>query len=154
MDEATGIKHLTKGLNATAQLHMNLKSPETTETFLEALIKYDKWHEEDYKRTTTHFKHTQHTTSNDMQQTNSYQEEPYFPQRRHIDYSSQQYQRQARGRIMSHVKNDNRNNRRGTCWLCASMDHHQYNRPKTTRSVGWSHFLIRSFITHHGYYNY
>ncbi|CAF0770090.1 unnamed protein product [Didymodactylos carnosus] len=31
MDEETRLKHLTKGLNAAAQLHMDLKSPDTTE---------------------------------------------------------------------------------------------------------------------------
>jgi hypothetical protein len=39
MDDETRLKHLTKGLNAAAQLHMDLKIPGTTEEFLQALIK-------------------------------------------------------------------------------------------------------------------
>ncbi|CAF4582758.1 unnamed protein product, partial [Rotaria sp. Silwood2] len=47
MDEETQLKHLIKGLNPAAQLHMDLQKPGTTEEFFEALIKYDKWQEEE-----------------------------------------------------------------------------------------------------------
>ncbi|CAF4617830.1 unnamed protein product, partial [Didymodactylos carnosus] len=59
MDDETRLKHLTKGLNAAAQLHMDLKSPDTTEEFLQALIKYDKWQEEEkiQQKATTSFDH-------------------------------------------------------------------------------------------------
>ena len=46
MDELTRIKHLNKGLDAQTQLHMDLKNPGTTEEFLQALIKYEKWQQE------------------------------------------------------------------------------------------------------------
>jgi hypothetical protein len=115
MDESTRIKHLTKGLNATAQLHINLKSPDTTEAFLEALIKYDKWHDEESIRTTSSLQHNRHTTSNDMQHMSPQQEQFYLPRRQQSNYLSYQHQRPTRERIMSHAQNSNRSNRNGTC---------------------------------------
>jgi hypothetical protein len=42
MDENIRLRHLQKGLDSSAQRHMDLKNPSTTEEFLQALVKYDK----------------------------------------------------------------------------------------------------------------
>ena len=111
MDDVTQLKHLTKGLNAAGQIHMDLKSPETTEEFLEALIKYGKWQEE-----------------GNIQQRMQYsliQQEQYsvIPQQRH-NYSSQQQQPLYPTRGSSQARQNNSEKNYGGCWSCGDIDHY------------------------------
>ena len=52
MDEETRVRHLKKGLDSATQRHMDLKNPHNIEDFLEALIKCEKWLEEEIAQRT------------------------------------------------------------------------------------------------------
>jgi hypothetical protein len=114
MDEETRLKHLTKGLNAVTQIHMDLKSPETTEKFLQALIKYDKWQEEEksQQRTTTSLDHRKNTPK---------------PQ---YNYSPQQHQPNYPTHGSSQTRHNNSEKNYDGCWSCGGMDHYQYQCSK------------------------
>lgn len=127
MNDETRLKHLTKGLNAVAQLHMDLKKPSTTEEFLEALIKYDKWQEENkvQQRATMPVDHRRNIPSRTIQQ-----EQPSSIPPQQYNYSSQPYQSHRATqdpRPMRHASNEKNY---GGCWSCGDMDHYQYNCPK------------------------
>ncbi|CAF4974115.1 unnamed protein product, partial [Rotaria sp. Silwood1] len=95
MDEETRLKHLTKGLNPAAQLHMDLTKPGTTEEFFEALIKYDKWQEEEksQQKIMTSSDQRRNISTRTMQHS-VIQREKYStnPRQQQHNYSSQQYQ--------------------------------------------------------------
>ena len=120
MDDETRLKHLTKGLNATAQLHMDLKSPATAEEFLQALIKYDKWQEEEkiQVRTNTSFDNRRNIPTRTTQQ--QYNNPPQQPQHQHHYTTNGSHQPQ----------HNNSDKAYGGCWSCGGMDHYQYNCSK------------------------
>jgi hypothetical protein len=114
MDEETRLKHLTHGLNAVTQIHMDLKSPETTEKFLQALNKYDKWQEEEKSqhRTTTSFNHRK-TTTKQQYNYSPQQHQPHYP----TDGSPQ-------------TRHNTSEKSYDGCWSCGGMDHYQYQCSK------------------------
>ena len=114
MDDETRLKHLTKGLNAVTQIHMDLKSPETTEKYLQALIKYDKWQEEEksQQRTTTPVDHQKYTPKQ------QYNYSPQQPQPHYPTHSSPQ------------TRHNNSEKKYDGCWSCGGMDHYQYQCSK------------------------
>jgi len=114
MDDETRLKHLTKGLNALTQIHMDLKSPETTEKFLQALIKYDKWQEEEkaQKRTATSFDHRKNTP------------------KQQYNYSQQQHQPHDPTHGSPQTQHNNSGTTYDGCWSCGGMDHYQYQCSK------------------------
>lgn len=132
MDDDTRLKHLTKGLNAAAQLHMDLKNPGTTEEFLQALIKYDKWHEEEkiQQRSTTSFDQPRNiptrTTQHPLMQQEQYSSIP----RQKYSYSSQQHQPHYPTHGSPQSRHNNSEKNYGGCWSCGGMDHNQYNCSK------------------------
>ena len=127
MDDETRLKHLTKGLNAAAQLHMDLKQPSTTEEFLEALIKYDKWQEENkvQQKTTIPVDHRRNIPSRTIQQEQSSSIPP-----QQYNYSSQQYQSHRATQDPRQMRHTSNEKNYGGCWSCGDMDHYQYNCPK------------------------
>jgi hypothetical protein len=127
MDDETRLKHLTKGLNATAQLHMDLKSPGTTEEFLQALIKHDKWQEEEkiQQRSTTSFDHHRNIPTRTMQHPLMQQEQYSSIPRQQYNHSSQQHQPQYPTRGSSQTQHNY-----DGCWSCGGMDHYQYQCSK------------------------
>ncbi|CAF1481203.1 unnamed protein product [Rotaria sp. Silwood1] len=141
MDDETRLRHLTKGLNAAAQIHMDLKSPATAEEFLQALIKYDKWQEEGkiQVRATTSFDNRRNIAIRTTQQS-LMQQEPYSPISQHQQYnnsSQQQYnnasQQQQQHHYTTHGSHQPQHNSEksyGGCWSCGGMDHYQYNCSK------------------------
>ena len=114
MDDETRLKHLTKGLNAVTQIHMDLKSPETTEKYLQALIKYDKWQEEErsQQRTTTSVNHKKTTP------------------KQQYNYSPQQHQPHYPTQGSPQPQPNNSEKRYDGCWSCGDMDHYQYQCSK------------------------
>jgi hypothetical protein len=122
MDDETRLKHLTKGLNATTQLHMDLKSPGTTEEFLQALIKHDKWQEEEkiQQRSTTSFDHRKNTPQ---------QQYRYSPQQQY-NYSPQQHQPHYPTHGSPQTRHNNSEKNYDGCWSCGGMDHYQYQCSK------------------------
>ncbi|CAM4747325.1 unnamed protein product [Rotaria magnacalcarata] len=130
MDDETRLKHLTKGLNAAAQLHMDLKSPATSEEFLQALIKYDKWQEEEKNqvRATLSFDNRRHIATTTTQQP-FIQQEPYSsipqqqynsPQQQYNNSPQQQYnnssqQPRHQQYYTTHASHQPQYNNRGVC---------------------------------------
>jgi len=128
MAEETRLKHLTKGLNAVAQLHMDLKSPDTTEEFLQALIKYDKWQEEKIQQqVTTAFDYRRNIRPRTVQQ-----EQSSSIPRQQYNNASQQHQSYYPP-YDSHspqIRHNNSGKSYSGCWSCGGMDHNQYNCSK------------------------
>ncbi|CAF4822480.1 unnamed protein product, partial [Rotaria sp. Silwood2] len=114
-----------------AQLHMDLKKPGTTEEFFEALIKYDKWQEEEKSQRKIMTSSDQHRNiSKRTMQHSVMQREQYStnPRQQH-NYSSQQYQFHYPKPGPTQMQY-NRNKNYSGCWSCGAMDHYQYNCPK------------------------
>jgi hypothetical protein len=140
MDEEIRLKHLHKGLNATTQLHMDLKGPSSTEEFLQALIKYDKWQEEEkaQQQNTTSYGLRRNTSNRMIQPSVEKQQQQYQQQQ----YQQQQHQQQHQQRRQyngsseqnqqNQYSNTNRSNEKtySGCWSCGDMDHYQYECPK------------------------
>lgn len=131
MDDDIRLKHLTKGLNAAAQIHMDLKSPATTEEFLQALIKYDKWQEEEksQQRVTTSFNHRKNVPIRTRQHPIVQQEQPSI-QRQQDNYSSQQHQPHLSTNDTTQMEQNKSEKHYGGCWSCGGMDHYQYQCSK------------------------
>ena len=141
MDDDTRLKHLIKGLNAAAQRHMDLKNPTTTEKFLEALIQYDKWQEEEknHQRPSATFDHHRNIPTRTTQhQPMQHEQASMIPRQQH-NYSSQQYQPyrappdipQTRYNNNTTTTNNNNNERvYDGCWSCGGKDHYQYQCSK------------------------
>ena len=114
MSEMNKIKHLTQGLHPNALLHMELKNPNTTEEFLEALIKFDKWKmEEQNQRNQSTLDQRQNNWTNASNQTYA---------------TSNQQQQMAKSHRPSYdQKQQNSNGKEyAGCWTCGGMDHYQY----------------------------
>ncbi len=116
MDEEIRLKHFIKGLNPAAQLHMDSKSPSTTEEFLESLIKYDKWHEE---------KPQQRGNTGRGYRGNTPQQEPQQSLQQH---QSHQSKHPSQGSNQNYYAN-NETTYSG-CWSCGDLDHYQLDCPK------------------------
>ncbi|CAF3056119.1 unnamed protein product [Rotaria sp. Silwood2] len=131
MDEETRLKHLTKGLNPAAQLHMDLKKPGTTEEFFEALIKYDKWQEEEksQRKIMTSSDQRRNISTRTMQHSVMQREQYSTNPRQQHNYSSQQYQSHYPTPGPTQMQYNRDKNYSG-CWSCGAMDHYQYNCPK------------------------
>ena len=133
MDDDIRLKHLTKGLNAAAQIHMDLKSPGTTEEFLQDLVKYDKWQEEGkiQQSRNTSFDHRSNIPTRAVQHPLMQQEQYSSIPRQQYNHSSQQHQPQypTHGLPQTQHNNNNKNNYDG-CWSCGGMDHYQYQCSK------------------------
>jgi signal recognition particle subunit SEC65 len=118
MSEEKRIKHLIQGLNPNARLHMDLKNPNNTEEFLEALIKFDKWQmeEQNQQRTQLSADQRQYTSTRPSSQTygpstqqqTSKNHQPSYDQKQQNSYG-QEYD---------------------GCWSCGGMDHYQYQCSK------------------------
>ena len=93
---------------------MDLKSPETTEKYLQALIKYDKWQEEErsQQRTTTSVNHKKTTP------------------KQQYNYSPQQHQPHYPTQGSPQPQPNNSEKRYDGCWSCGDMDHYQYQCSK------------------------
>ncbi len=141
MDDETRLKHLTNGLNAVTQIHMDLKSPETTEKFLQALIKYDKWQEEEksQERIIKSSSHRRNTSTRTMQQPIMQQhQQQYSSQQHQQQYSPQQHQpsyhsqQEHQPQYSTQDSTQTRYNEKtySGCWSCGDMDHYQYECPK------------------------
>jgi hypothetical protein len=141
MDDETRLKHLTNGLNAVTQIHMDLKSPATTEKFLQALIKYDKWQEEEksQERIIKSSSHHRNTSTRRMQQPIMQQhQQQYSSQQHQQQYSSQQHQpsyhsqQEHQPQYSTQDSTQTRYNEKtySGCWTCGDMDHYQYECPK------------------------
>ncbi|CAM2714040.1 unnamed protein product [Rotaria socialis] len=122
MDDETRLKHLTKGLNAAAQLHMDLKSPATSEEFFQALIMYDKWQEEEKNqvRATLSFDNRRHIATTTTQQP-FIQQEPYssIPQQQYNSpqqqYNNSSQQPRHQQHYTTHASHQPQHNNRGVC---------------------------------------
>ncbi|CAF4629407.1 unnamed protein product, partial [Rotaria socialis] len=122
MDDETRLKHLTKGLNAAAQLHMDLKSPATLEEFLQALIKYDKWQEEEKNqvRATISFDNRRHIATTTTQQP-FIQQQPYssIPQQQYNSpqhqYNNSSQQPRHQQHYTTYASHQPQHNNRGVC---------------------------------------
>ena len=134
MDEESRVRHLKKGLDSATQRHMDLKDPQNTEEFLEALIKYDKWQEEEIAQRNgvaavdprmnppTRFiqrlipPHGQGTTNV------------------HHQYGDAQQQLTQQRRSVGAEANPSRidaaEKRYTGCWSCGGVDHYRSNCPK------------------------
>lgn len=134
MDDDIRLKHLTKGLNAAAQIHMDLKSPGTTEEFLQALVKYDKWQEEEkiQQRSNTSFDHRSNIPTRAVQHPLMQQQQYSSIPRQQYNHSSQQHQPHypTRGSPQTQHNNNNNNKNYYGCWSCGGMDHYQYQCSK------------------------
>ncbi|CAF1523796.1 unnamed protein product [Adineta ricciae] len=119
MGEAKRIKHLTQGLNPNAQLHMDLKHPNTTEEFLEALLKFDKWQMEEQKQ------QQYHATFDQQRQYN-------WTQSSYQTHDLSKPQQKDRGNPPSDDQKQQHNNGKEYtgCWSCGAMDHYQYQCSK------------------------
>ena len=111
MDDETRLKHLTKGLDAAAQLHMDLKNPGTVEEFLQALIKHDKWHHEGKIPQSSILAPHHHQ---------------YTPRYSHATERQQHHQ------TASDPKQTTNTNSKGYsgCWTCGGTDHYQHECTK------------------------
>ena len=127
MDDDTRLKHLIKGLNAAAQIHMDLKSPETTEEFLQALVKYDKWQEEGkiQQRSTTSFDHRSNIPTRAVQHPRVQQEQCSSIPRQQYNHASQQHQSHYPTRGSPQTRHNNSEKNYDGCWSCGGMDHYQ-----------------------------
>ncbi|CAF1394596.1 unnamed protein product [Adineta ricciae] len=130
MDEMMRIKHLGKGLDTDTRLHMDLKNPNTTEEFLQALIKYEKWKGEKQQQQTGTF------TSRRKSFFNRTTEQPAVTKQQEGGESPNQQQQQQSQQNLTHYQRadssktqHNRKTYEG-CWTCGDMDHYRSECPK------------------------
>jgi hypothetical protein len=133
MDEATQIKHMLNGLSLRAKSYIEVRKPETTEHFLQALIECDKvLAEEDARRAPTPVRNDQYFTqgktrvSMPVRPMNNNVGRPYVaPQLRNPSYSYHQHYNNPHYAS----RTTNQSNDVG-CWSCGSHDHYKQNCPK------------------------
>ncbi|CAF1310440.1 unnamed protein product [Adineta ricciae] len=134
MDEMTRIKHLGKGLDTDTRLHMDLKNPNTTEEFLQALIKYEKWKgekQQPQKGTFTNRRKSFFNRTPEQPAMTKQQEDGEIPNQQ----QQQQQQSQSQHNLTHYQRADsnkiqyNRKTYEG-CWTCGDMDHYKAECPK------------------------
>lgn len=134
MDELMRIKHLSKGLDAETQLHMDLKNPVTTEEFLQALIKYEKWQEaKPPPQNKTTFNRRRYPLNTTTKQPVIPQQQPdraHQEEKQQQPMAIQEYQLQHPTSSTSPDNKQANTKMYAGCWLCGGMDHHQYACPK------------------------
>jgi ElaB/YqjD/DUF883 family membrane-anchored ribosome-binding protein len=129
MDEKIRLRHLQKGLDSAAQRHMDLKNPATTEEFLQALVKYDKWQEEDNRPEAMTYQRRDTTTA-----TNPYpiprQGQSQVTPHQQYNYPSNQQSRHPGNVTLRSTRHEMAERRYDGCWSCGGMDHFRSECPK------------------------
>ena len=123
MEESTRIKHLSKGLDAPAKAHMDVKDPQNPEEFLEALIKFDQWQLESkiLQRKSPMITQPKATTTSQFHQSSMEPINGTKPLQATSSSHRNQFDRP--------VRHSGRTTNPG-CWTCGSLEHYQYECPK------------------------